>query len=244
MKDINIKAMFTYQGTSMVKAFAIFWAVLFIVTTGIILMVRVFLPEDAITNSQFSIYEMAAFIMALVSGIVALREDLRIAVQHGVGRPTFYLSHLLSALFLVGMLTIGGVILLYLGTWFLTGFDALTIKPLYQSIFYYQGVPKITVGLFLENRLFDFGLYFLGFGLGTFLSLLFYRLNKPWTIVVAIALPLAFIVTLSHTSSGNAGKMPLSPPEMGPVFLWMMLVSLFFLAVSWLLLRRAPVKPL
>ncbi len=244
MKEINLKPILTFQGKNLAKAFVVFWLIIFVVTSAVIIMVRVFLPQESVTNSQFSIYEVAGFVMALVTGIVAMREDLRMALQHGIGRPTFFISHLITSLLMAILLSLGGMALYYLGSWFLTGFDELTIQPLYHTIFH-SHESMVTGGTaFAENRTFDFSLYFIGIGLGTFLSVLFYRLNKPWNIVFAVALPVSFIFFVSYAAPGTAESAAPVPPELWTAAFWMIIISCCFMAISWLLLRKASVKPI
>jgi hypothetical protein len=244
MKEINLKPMLTFQGKDLAKAFVVFWLIIFVVTSAVIIMVRVFLPQESVTNSQFSIYEVAGFVMALVTGIVAMREDLRMALQHGIGRPTFFISHLITSLLMALLLSLGGVVLYYLGSWFLTGFDELTIQPLYHTVFHSHETMVQGVAAFVENRTFDFSLYFIGLGLGTFLSILFYRLNKPWNIAFAVALPVSFILFVSYAAPETSESVVSFPPGPWTVAFWMIIISCCFMAISWLLLRKASVKPI
>jgi len=244
MKEINIKPILTFQGKDLAKAFVVFWLTIFLVTSAVIIMARVFLPQGSVTNSQFSIYEMAGFVMALVTGIVAMREDLRMALQHGIGRPTFFVSHLITSLIMALMLSLGGMVIYYLSSWFLNGFDELTIQPIYHMLFHSHETIIQGGAAFVENRAFDFSLYFIGLGLGTFLSILFYRLNKPWNIVFAVALPVSFILLVSYASPGSSESVASFPPGPWTVVFWMTIISCCFMAISWLLLRKASVKPI
>ena len=137
----------------------------------------------------------------------------------------------------------------------LGGQGRLLITDLYQVI--YEG-PSAGVGIggLVRGAIFSAAVGWMLAALGQFCSALYWRLNKFWTILISVTVPLVLIFGsvpliswLGTTSAGRAAVEALaafgqflaaSPWNAAAVLLAM---GAAFFALSWLLLRRAMIRP-
>ena len=137
----------------------------------------------------------------------------------------------------------------------LGGQGRLLITDLYQVI--YEG-PSAGAGIggLVRGAIFSAAVGWMLAALGQFCSALYWRLNKFWTILISVTVPLVLIFGsvpliswLGTTSAGRAAVEALaafgqflaaSPWNAAAVLLAM---GAAFFALSWLLLRRAMIRP-
>ena len=131
----------------------------------------------------------------------------------------------------------------------------LLITDLYQLI-YEPSSNGVNPGALVRGAVFSAVAGWMLAALGQFCSALYWRLNKFWTILVSVTVPLVLIfgsapllTWLDTTSAGHAAVEALaafgrflaaSPWNMAAVLLAMGAV---FFAITWLLLRRAMIRP-
>ena len=137
----------------------------------------------------------------------------------------------------------------------LGGQGRLLITDLYQVL--YEGPSAGTgMGGLARGAIFSAVVGWMLAALGQFCSALYWRLSKFWTILISVAVPLALIfgsapllTWLGTTSAGRAAVEALaafgrflaaSPWNAAAVLLAM---GAAFFAVTWLLLRRAMIRP-
>lgn len=132
---------------------------------------------------------MSAFFL-FVLGIAGLRENLRMCLQNGVSRLSAFLAELTvlaisaAVLALLGEVLVGGVQVLTQGS------EQFFSADLYQML--YTPFDRSTVlspGQHIISGLFNFCLFLAVALFGEFFSALFWRLNKFWTIVVGVSIP-------------------------------------------------------
>lgn len=217
------------------------------------------------TSSQddvmfFSVFTFSACIFSFVSGIVSIREYLRLGIQHGISRRTTFLSLVLASLLQALLLSLAGEILLTLGQMLWTNPGS----PLYQEGLYYVDLyqlfyanedffSSLSLLQHLEAISFQSCTFLATQAVGALISLAFYRLNKVGKLVLAIGGP----VLLFNIPSWLMMLLPADSSFIQWVtnlFTWMglsswnwalfsIIAAVVLFAFDWLLCRRASITP-
>jgi hypothetical protein len=176
-----------------------------------------------------------------------VREDLRLGIQNGVSRRTVFFSTLFSSILSALVLAVAGD-LLTVGTQALTkGLGNTEVSSLYQ-LFFANDVAWLAapLGMHLGSILFTFAMLTSANLFGSFISLVFFRLNKMWTIIVAVGVPITvgWILPLVLSSLGVSllpfiNKILASPSTL---FCFFALCAVAAAAFNRLLMLRAPIK--
>ena len=104
-----------YKLRSSLPGIAIFYAISIAVLFGILIgILQLIVKIDGMENS-ISGFGMAAAIMVFVVGIVTIREDLRLFIQHGIGRRTIFIMESLAILIVSMILALGERLLMMAG---------------------------------------------------------------------------------------------------------------------------------
>src|SRR5699024_3286682 len=135
---------------------------------------------------------MGVGMFGLVLGMVGLRENQRVLNQNGVSRRSAFLADVAALavaelLVAVGVSVIMGIYRAVLGSG-----SHLLITDLYQLI--YEPAPAGNgVGALARGAVLSTVVGWMLAALGQFCSALYWRLNKFWTILVSVAVPLALL---------------------------------------------------
>lgn len=235
-----------YKLRSSLPGIAIFYAISIAVLFGILIgILQLIVKIDGMENS-ISGFGMAAAIMVFVVGIVTIREDLRLFIQHGIGRRTIFIMESLAILIVSMILALGERLLMMAGALITQHNPNVNVYDLYQNLFMADSVGKSPLITQIESLLAFFAVIAFTYFTGMLISLVFYRLNKLWTVIVAVGAPLFLFVGLpvliSYTdlSFDAPTNFILSSPW---IFTGCTLAAAAALAfLNWLLLRRAPIK--
>jgi len=245
MKRMNLKPAFAFRFQTNLRSAAIFCLIMAAIC---VLFFTVFtVSYNGRSSASFISFGFASAIALFVIGVTSVREDLRLGLQNGVGRRTVFFAQLLATISLSFALAVAGDLILLAE-------QALTaLSPQFQvsDLFYafYTGgtVTGLPFGVHVQSILFSFLLFTFSGLTGAFLSLLFYRLRMPWKLIVGIGGPILLLngvpILLYRL------RVPLAPVfdffRSGPqaVMLLLLLFSVLAALLTYLLLRRAPVKP-
>lgn len=245
---------FRYEMRNYFRAVAVLWLVMALLPAAM-LALAYFLAGETAIESSFNGYSMAVGMFGLILGMVGLRENQRVLNQNGVSRRSAFLADV-AALAVAALLVAVGVSVI-MGAYqaALGSADRLLITDLYQLI-YEPSSNGVNPGALVRGAVFSAVAGWMLAALGQFCSALYWRLNKFWTILVSVTVPLVLIfgsalllTWLDTTSAGHAAVEALavfgrflaaSPWNMAAVLLAMGAV---FFAVTWLLLRRAMIRP-
>ena len=219
------------------------------------LAIAYFLAGETAVESSFNGYSIAVGMFGLILGMVGLRENQRVLNQNGVSRRSAFLADV-AALAVAALLVAAGVSII-MGAYqaVLGGEGRLLITDLYQMI-YEPSSAGAGLGALARGAVFSTAVGWMLAALGQFCSALYWRLNKFWTILVSVAVPLALIFGsaplvswMDTTSAGQAAVEALaafgrflaaSPWNAAAVLL---ILGAAFFALSWLLVRRAMIRP-
>ena len=245
---------FRYEMRNYFRAVAVLWLVMALLPAAM-LALAYFLAGETAIESSFNGYSMAVGMFGLILGMVGLRENQRVLNQNGVSRRSAFLADV-AALAVAALLVAVGVSVI-MGAYqaALGSAGRLLITDLYQLI-YEPSSNGVNPGALVRGAVFSAVAGWMLAALGQFCSALYWRLNKFWTILVSVTVPLVLIfgsapllTWLDTTSAGHAAVEALavfgrflaaSPWNMAAVLLAMGAV---FFAVTWLLLRRAMIRP-
>ena len=245
---------FRYEVKNYVRSVAVLWLVMALLPAAMLALAYVLAGETAM-ESSFNGYSIAVGMFGLILGMVGLRENQRVLNQNGVSRRSAFLADV-AALAVAALLVAVGVSVI-MGAYqaALGSAGRLLITDLYQLI-YEPSSNGVNPGALVRGAVFSAVAGWMLAALGQFCSALYWRLNKFWTILVSVAVPLALIfgsvpllTWLDTTSAGQAAVEALaafgrflaaSPWNAAAVLLAM---GAAFFAVTWLLLRRAMIRP-
>ncbi|MGI6648979.1 MAG: hypothetical protein ACOX5W_07955 [Bacillota bacterium] len=249
MNTMNIRPAFQYRFLDTLKGVGIFYAIMAVLMAGISCLVFYAVSKGGKVSVSFFAFEFAAAITLFVMGITTIREDMRLMLQNGIGRRTIFVTELLVALSVSLLLAIAGELLIAVGQVVITSRSEFFITDLFQII-YANGINyNLTLGARFESIVLAFGLYTFVYLAGMFISLLFYRLNKIWTLIVAIGAPLLLIMGLRIALTpgsflalalGTMLEFALSSPW--ALFLCFLLAAVLISFLNLIAIRRAPIK--
>jgi hypothetical protein len=186
VNTLNLKPVIRYQLSYVTRSILIGSAIAAAVAILFYLFAEVIIYRDAININIGGLLEINAYeelffninisgfitIFLFILGIAAIREDLRMFIQHGVGRRTTYFSTLISGL--ISGVALGLVCqLFYLALSALFGSNISIITPI------------DAVGFF-GNWLLNAITFFAAWQVGALISLIYYRLNKIGAIIFSI----------------------------------------------------------
>ena len=238
---------FRYEMKNYFRAVAVLWLVMALLPAAM-LALAYFLAGETAMESSFNGYSIAV-------GMFGLRENQRVLNQNGVSRRSAFLADVAALAVAAVLVAVGVTVIMGAYQAVLGGQGRLLITDLYQVI--YEG-PSAGAGIggLARGAIFSAAVGWMLAALGQFCSALYWRLNKFWTILISVTVPLVLIFGsvpliswLGTTSAGRAAVEALaafgqflaaSPWNAAAVLLAM---GAAFFALSWLLLRRAMIRP-
>ena len=252
---MRLKPTFYYNFISLLKSAGVFY--------GIITAVIVFLfittaanasiaSPDGNQDGTFGGYGFAACITVFVFGICTVRDTLRLGIQHGVGRRSSFIAQTLAFTSISAIMAVAGELLTAAAQAVAASRGNMRVADLYQMM-YLNSYTSISAVNHIKQALFTLVFLLLASFAGMFISLVFYRLNKKWTVIVATGVPITLfflpsiiIGTLnSHNIAvefmENVAK-AFSAFMDNPTYVVIAAVacSLLLVLFNWLLTRRAP----
>ncbi|MBM6909913.1 hypothetical protein [Oscillibacter valericigenes] len=245
---------FRYEIKNYFRAVAVLWLVMALLPAAMLALAYVLAGETAM-ESSFNGYSIAVGMFGLILGMVGLRENQRVLNQNGVSRRSAFLADVAALAVAAVLVAVGVSVIMGAYQAVLGGQGRLLITDLYQVL--YEGPSAGTgMGGLARGAVLSTVVGWMLAALGQFCSALYWRLNKFWTILVSVAVPLALIFgsvpLLDWMSSTHAGQTVVRALAAFGRFLmassWNMSAVLLamgaaFFAVTWLLLRRAMIRP-
>jgi len=225
---MRLKPALRYQLEYMAKASLNTVCVIAIIVVAFRLLGAIFMIGGQIDNINMAV---VAFVSLFIVGIASIREDLRMLLQHGMGRYTTYFSTLLIGI-------ISGIVL------------GLFCELLNLIADRWHGFPM--TGLiphdgqsFFVGWLLHASLLFLAWQLGVFISLLYYRMSKMQQIVFSISAIALSVFVLTHAINSVADlefAAPIVLPAPLSLTAFVMSSTALVAVLNFLLLRRAQVR--
>lgn len=237
---MNFLPIFKYRLKDDLKAVGVFLLVTLLCTVLVIYGVLIMVSE--IDDRVVSNFSIALTVFSFVIGIVTVREDLRLGIQNGVSRGTS-LAACFAANVVASLAAALGVTLV---EWLSVTTQSTTNAALVSFYSMIYGEDASVVG-----QLRSFLLSFVWSGsavfVGSFLSLLYWRLSKLWRWIVSLGMGAALILLLNATLIVGGfmdavlsffrwlGEAPLN------LSVFLIGVAAVFAVIDWLLTRKAPI---
>lgn len=242
--NINIRPAYRYQLGGYLRSAAVFYLIMTAIVT-VFLCFASRLGRSSHSYTNFTAYSISTAVFIFVVGIVSIRNDLRLCLQLGVSRRTTFISAICAVISVSLILGVAGELLTGVAQAVARGIPNCYASDLYQLI--YLGAPETMPTLVqrLLSALFNAGIFIGACLFGMFFSLMFWRLNRIWTILAAIAIP--FVL------NGGPALLAWLGVDLTPVVKWVAASPFNFIllclagaaivaTIDWLLLRKANIK--
>lgn len=243
---------FRYVVRNYFRAVAVLWLMMALIPAAM-MAIAYFLAGKTAMESSFNSYSLAVGVFGLVLGMVGLRENQRVLNQNGVSRRSAFLADAAALAVAALLVAVGVSVIMGIYRAALGGGQVL-FTDLYQLI-YEPSSAGVDPGALARSAVFSTVVGWMLAALGQFCSALYWRLNKFWTILISVAVPLALLFGsaplvswMDTTSAGQAaaalaafGRFAAASPWNGAAVL--LALGAAFFAVTWLLLRRAMIRP-
>ncbi|HCU08166.1 MAG TPA: hypothetical protein DF480_04255 [Clostridiales bacterium] len=190
---MNLRAASLYKSKNALKSAGAYFIVLLLILLAVIAIARINVSNGGSSYVTFSGYTIGAWVMMLVMGITAIREDLRFFIQNGIGRRTAFVTQWVAALELAVLLAVGGQLFQFLANAIAQSVPNIRIGELY-SMLYAQGAMSLSLWQHVESFVLYLGFLLMAYMGGMFFSLLFYVLNKTMQVVIAVSIPFLLFV--------------------------------------------------
>jgi len=243
--NMNIKPAFRYQLGGYLRASAIFYLVMALLISAFVIGTLSVSVNGDITLS-FMGGSAALTVFMFVAGIVSIRSDVRLCLQYGVSRRTAFAAGLLAALCGSALLALATGLLVSLAQLLTVNQGNSVFADLYQMLYLGMDLRQLSLGQQLLSALLNVSLMMAACLLGMFFSLLFWRLNKICTIIVAVAIPISLNLAPIALYRAGADLAPLSHWLLAApshLVLFILPPAALFGLIDWLLLRRANIRP-
>lgn len=241
---MKLKPAFRYQFSSLFKGMAVIYLSLVLIISMFIIG-TLYMSNDTTFSSNFNGYGITATIFLFVIGIINIRSDLRLGLQYGVSRRTVFVSEILTVLAASVILAAAGELLGGIVQALSADNHKFVMTDLYQDIYLESGKMTITFGQHVLSAMVNASLMLSSCLLGMFFSLLFWRLSKVWTIIVAISMPILincipYILIKMGVDLTPFINWIVSSPLC--LVLFCLLLTTLFVIIDWLLLRRINIR--
>ena len=239
---MNLKPAIRYQ----LKDYRTAGLVLFLVNAALMSLAVVGLFSINLDGEfSYTAYGFSAAIFMLVSGILFVRQTVRLCAQMGTGRKTAFLSLFPAAILFALLLSVAGEVLMGGAQMIARNYADVYFNDLYGIIF--VGFDSILTPLQHGiSALFSTCLMLACYGFGLFCSALFWRLNKIGCVIAGILMGAAFLFGLPFVSLQFTTEMEMlmnfcfaSPWNCMGTFL---VVFLFFSIIAWFLVRNVHIR--
>ena len=256
---MNLKSVYKYQMSDFKKLILVFYLV---IACGYVLLgtlgFAIYFNQKHTEYFSFSIitHEIVSIIFLFTVGLGMFRETFRMSMQNGVSRKKIWTGTVLSFLTVSGVMalvdTLSRMALIKFGE----SQPVVHFCAVYDLAYGARGEQNNVFQNVFEEFLLNFCLYTAALVIGYFVIIGFYRMNKIAKIVVPMSTAVFLIFVLpiliyrfTHTYPVyiyyDAARLALSGSNHDNPFCGMgsgILVSAVFLGLTYLMIRRAPIK--
>jgi hypothetical protein len=156
---------------------------------AIILLVIILKSINSLNVTTFGGTELGSMILLFVLSLCSFKSAFYMFVQNGVSRKTMFYSYLISAMVVSGtMALIDSVCYTLLGT---RGYANSTFEQIYFEVNYDTIMLKILVSF-----IWTVSAYMAVSVIGFFITVLYYRMNKIFKLIVSISIPCLLLIIL------------------------------------------------
>ena len=255
---MNSKSVYKYQLNDIKKPILVFDLViacifvLIFLSTGTKLLT---INSLEIGPGSVSGLELASVIFLFVGGLNMFRETFRLSMQNGVSRKSIWSGTVLSFLTVGGGMALIDTVTRLVGVNFASRYN-VEFQGLYDLLCADRSAKNSMIQNAFEGFLLNFCFYMAALAIGYFITVGYYRMNKIAKIIVSIGVPGLYIFVLPFADlllfkgtltnaivkailfsfGGTNGDNPYFAMGSG------LLISAVFLGLTYLMVRRAPIK--
>ncbi|HKL98898.1 MAG TPA: hypothetical protein VJZ06_03180 [Mobilitalea sp.] len=246
---MNLKASILYQTKENKKGVMIFYLVVVLV---IIFFASAIQFNDSSSFRSTGGIEMASIIFLFVVGLNAFRETFLMLIQNGVSRKTMFVSRIASFGILCTIMAIIDRIIVSILLPLSEQSSNTQISGMYEEMYADRLTEVNALQQNLEGILLPIFMYIASIAIGYFITVAYYRMNKPGKIITSVGLPVTifFIIPLvdSTITDGwitrnfiKAINFMFGFKNNNPYYAIVTCIigSCLFFGLSWLLMRRA-----
>ena len=243
---------FRYEIRNYSRAIGVLWLVMALIP-AVVMALAYFLGGRTASTASLNGYSLALGMFGLVLGMVCLRENQRVLNQNGVSRRSAFLSDIAALAVAAVLVAVGTTVIMGTYRAILGDEGRVLITDVYQLLYEPSGSG---LGGLVRGAALSAVLGWMLAAVGQLCSALYWRLNKFWTILISVAVPLALIFGsvpllswMSGTSAGQAAARALAAcGRFLMASVWNLAAVLLIMgaagfALAWLLLRRAMIRP-
>lgn len=244
----KLRAPFKYQVFELLKAIGVYYAIITLAYLLISIAMSFVFSDGIGDGGTFSGMDGSSFVVVFILGLTTFKENLGLFVQNGVSRRSFYITKLASAIIMCLVVIIADRLLLT----FLGAIGRLTSSFKTLSVFEQMTIEGAST---VSTMFMAFFSYLLAFASGTFLTIMFYRLNGFFKVIVGAGVPiLCFIVfpiadTMLFQNKVSMALVRFADFALGlskglpwNAVITLLLCSALTFCLAWLILRRAVVR--
>ncbi len=265
---MKLKPAFKYQLSDIKRPVAVFYLV--IICLLILFFALSYTPVTIITSdsggeistsysnqgSRISGMEFATVIFLFVAGLNSFKEFFRLFMQNGLSRRTMFVSRMITILSVCTFMAIIDKIILLVGKMIGAYQNKFTYAGLFEMIYGIRAGRVSDLHMQADGFFFNLFIYLAAMAFGYFITVAYYRMNKPVKIAVSIGIPMSLLYglpildsTVTHGAISSAigsavsfafGFRNNANPYFGMVTLLMVFVV--FGALTWLMIKRAVVR--
>ncbi len=243
---MNSKSVYKYQLNDIKKPILVFYLVIACVLPLAYLGVATTLisvkPDFSMDSKyQISGFEFNTIVFLFVCGLTMFRETYRLSMQNGVPRKTIWTGTVLMFLTVGGCMALIDTVIRYVAVNFIAPQFGFRVGGLYELMYEERSIRNSMAQNVLEGFLLNICQYTAALAIGYFITIGYYRMNKIAKIIVSIGVPVFIIIVLPILI--KRVYVDTYPSERYYYDIGSgLLVSVVFLGLTYLMIRRAPIK--
>lgn len=254
---MNIKATLNYQVDDYKKSLPVYYGVilaLLIIFGGSTIYISMKYSDNS-GYSSFSGFDTAAAIFLFSMAISTFKSGFLMLLQNGISRRSTLVSRILSHLGVAAVMMVIDLLLRYVTEFIFSLFTQnVTFATTFEATYFMsdQGITNVSP---LYNAAYLFLFYLALLSLGTFIALLYYRMNTILKVLVSAGVPITVFIVLPIIDYNlTGGKLTIaigkfldfafgfSTCQPWHAMITFVIGSIVLYFLSWLLIRRAEIK--
>ncbi len=236
----------SYQLETSIRSILVYYSIFIGILLLVIIQKKFMYPYS---NIQSNGIEIATAIFIFIIALNSFKSSFYFSQGNNVSRNSFILGTVKSGVIISAMLALIDIIINRIYNLFIicpTNFDTLYGRVVYGVNNNWEFMLNHSVVTSLESYLWNFAIYVFLFMLGLVITMIYFRLNKLWRIIVS-SIPFIIIMVLNNISEHNSDKIIefigdiLGINNKNPyiAMLIFIMMSILLIAMQYLLIRRA-----
>lgn len=246
---MKLKSSFKYQATGFKNAVLVYYLVIVLINILGLATSSIMIDGETVMSNGGS--EFTTLIFIFILGLCSYKENFLMLSQNGVSRRTQLFGWILAALSLCVLLSIVDNLFNTITSLIYAGRANVSVSSFYSMVYGQSGFSG-----WLMSALFCVTMYLFIITVGYFITIMFYRLNRPGKILVGAGVPIFLSIGLpyieTHITNGAITRaftqfidfaLGLTAGQSFRAPISFIVFSCVTLLLCWLLMRRSVIKP-